>query len=84
MELVARNVQVDGGEIDLLMIDGRDKVAVEVRSTMSAHDPVDAAPESKRRHVARLGRRLGATRIDVVGVRMDRSGVTIHWVPAAS
>ena len=80
--MIANNVQVKGGEIDLLVVDRGVRVAVEVRTRIGGDDPVDAADHAKRAHVATLARQVGATRVDVVGIRLDRNGVDVHWVPA--
>jgi Holliday junction resolvase-like predicted endonuclease len=74
-------VTIDAGEIDLLARDGRTRVAVEVRTITGPGDPIDAVDFSKRRHVAALARRVGAARVDLVGVGLRRWGVEIHWVP---
>jgi putative endonuclease len=79
--IVARNVEVGRGELDLLVLDGRTRVVVEVRTSMGRLDPIDAVGESKRRRVRSLAARVGAGRVDFVGVGIDRRGVTFHWVP---
>lgn len=82
--MIATNVVVPGGEIDILARDGHRRVAVEVRTRSAGADPVDAADAIKREHAARLTRRAGAVRFDVIGIRVDTDGVDVHWVPAAS
>lgn len=81
LRVVARNVSVRGGEIDLLARDGNQLVAVEVRTVTRLGDPIDAVDGAKRRHVARIAAAAGASRVDMVGVGLDRSGVVVHWVP---
>jgi Holliday junction resolvase-like predicted endonuclease len=79
--VVAANVNVGRGEIDLLGIDGRTRVAVEVRTTTAGGDPIDAVGPSKRRQVMSLARRIGAGRVDFVGVGIGPTAVVVHWVP---
>lgn len=84
LKLVDSNRRVPGGEIDLLMRDGHLTVAVEVRTRVGGSDPADAADQRKRVHAASIARRTGASRFDVVGVRVDRYGFDVHWVPEAA
>ena len=84
LDVVAANVIVPGGEIDLLAVDGSERVAVEVRTRLGGPDPVDAADPAKRARVRALARQIAATRVDVLGIRIHRSGFDVHWVPAAS
>lgn len=81
--VVARNVEVAGGEIDLVARHGRTMVAVEVRSRWM-DDPIDAFDHDKHRQVAALARMLDPPcgRIDLVAVRFHLGGVDIRWVPA--
>ena len=79
--MIARNVRVPGGELDLLALDGRIKVAVEVRLTSGKDDPIDRLDPHKREHVVRIARRAGAQRVDGLGLRIDDSGFDAHWVP---
>jgi putative endonuclease len=83
LTVLASNVVVPEGEIDLIALDGRSRVAVEVRSRVGGGDPVDAADDRKRFHASRLAAAAGAHRFDVVGVRLGREGVDVHWVPGA-
>jgi Holliday junction resolvase-like predicted endonuclease len=78
---IARNVAVDGGEIDLLMSDNGTTVAVEVRTVTTEGDPIDAIGNQKRRHVGRLAGKAGAGRHDYLGIGFRPSGVEVHWVP---
>lgn len=84
MTPIARNVEVDGGEIDLLMSDHARKVAVEVRTVTGEGDPIDAIDPGKRRHVARLAGKVGAGRVDFLGIGFRRWGVELHWVPGVN
>ncbi|MCI0543951.1 MAG: YraN family protein [Actinobacteria bacterium] len=83
IEVVARNLTVPGGEIDLLAVDRGTRVAFEVRTRVGGADPVDAAGAGKRSHAAALARRAGAFRLDVIGLRLDATGFDLHWVPGA-
>jgi Holliday junction resolvase-like predicted endonuclease len=78
---IARNVAVDGGEIDLLMADKATRVAVEVRTISGEGDPIDAIGGEKRSHVRRLAGKVGAGRVDYVGVALRDWGAEVHWVP---
>ena len=79
--MVARNVEIDGGEIDLLMSDDSAQVVVEVRTITGEGDPIDAVDDSKRERVRRLAGQVRASRVDYVGVGFRSWGVEVHWVP---
>ncbi|HVR79449.1 MAG TPA: YraN family protein [Acidimicrobiia bacterium] len=81
MAVVAANVEVGRGELDLLAVDGMTRVAVEVRTTTGEGDPIDAVDPLKRRQVAMLAARIGAGRVDFVGVGIGSDGAVVHWVP---
>lgn len=55
-------------------------MAIEVRTTTGSGDPIDAIGEEKRRHVRRLASSVGASRVEFVGIGLDRTGVTVHLV----
>ena len=74
------NLDLDEGEIDLLVQDGPDLVAVEVRTRSGGSDPIDAVGMTKRDRVRHLASLVGATRVDFVGVRITDDGVDFHWV----
>lgn len=81
LRILASNVAVDGGEIDLLADDSGTRVAVEVRTTTGHHDdPIDAVSVSKRMQVQKLARSVRAERVDYVGVRLGTTHVDFHWV----
>ena len=81
MDLIGRNVEATGGEIDLLMRDRGSRVIIEVRAITGDGDPIDAVGTAKRDHVRRLGGGIGASRVDFVGVGFRSWGVEVHWVP---
>ena len=81
LHILDRNVTVTGGEIDLIARDGTRRVAVEVRTITGGGDPIDAIDESKRSHVNSLAAGAGASRVDLVGVALDRDALVVHWVP---
>ena len=81
LDVVGRNVKVGRGELDLLALDRRQRVVVEVRAITANRDPIDAIGPGKRRHVKRLAGAAGASRVDFLGVRIGPDDVVIHWVP---
>lgn len=81
MRPITSNVGVDGGEIDLLMSDNGLRVAVEVRTVTGAGDPIDAVDGAKRSRVRRLAGKVGAGRVDYLGIGFRPWGVEVHWVP---
>jgi putative endonuclease len=81
VEVVGRNIEVPGGELDLLALDEGQRLAVEVRTRVGGGDPIDAVGYEKRRHVRRLASSVGAARTDLVGVRVSVGSVDVHWVP---
>ncbi len=81
MSPLARNLEVDGGELDLVMSDRGRRVAVEVRSVTRDGDPIDAVDRGKRQHVRKLASGVGISRVDFLGVGFRSWGVEVHWVP---
>jgi Holliday junction resolvase-like predicted endonuclease len=81
LRVMAANVRVDRGEIDILALDRGERVAVEVRTITGDGEPIDAADPAKRQKVRRLASKAGANRVDFVGVRIDPTAVVFHWVP---
>lgn len=81
--ILARNVRVGRGEIDLMVLIDGQRVAVEVKATTSESvgDPIDHFDEEKQRQVRALAGRQDVFRIDYVGVELSSSGVTIRWLP---
>ncbi len=84
LTVIDTNVVVGRGEIDIVARDGKRRVAVEVRTRTGPGDPIDAADHEKRRQVHRLAARIGAHRVDLVGLRLGAGCLEVHWVPGAS
>lgn len=80
LRIVDTNVVIGRGEIDLIALDDDELVAVEVRTITGEGDPIEAIDDRKRDHVAQLGRVFGADRVDLVGLRLDPLGMSVHWV----
>jgi len=86
VRVVARNLIVGRGEVDVLaLIDGIRSV-VEIRSVRQGRewiDPINAFDGAKSRQVRRLAARVGARRVDLVTVSFSPAGVDLHWLPWA-
>ena len=88
--VLARNLRVGRGEIDILAeIDG-ERAVVEVRSRWAASDarspdPLDSFDAAKARQVRKLAASLPAParRVDLITVRFHRDGVDLLWLPRA-
>jgi len=79
---VATNVHADGGEIDLIVRDGRHVVAVEVKTSADGIDPIEAVDDHKFGMVARTVASLphAISRIDIVGIAVGDDSVVIRWL----
>lgn len=84
LSIEAINVQLSDGELDVLATDAGQRVVVEVRTTSTGQDPIDAIGVGKRRRVERLARVVRADRVDFVGIRVGQLGFDVHWVPGSS
>lgn len=84
LRIVGRNVEVDRGELDLLALDRGRRVVVEVRSVTGREDPLRAFRPDKASQVARLARRVGAQRVDLVAVHLDDGAAELRWVKGAA
>lgn len=80
--VLAQNVEVDDGEVDIVVEIEGVRVAVEVRSRWR-EDPLDAFDDTKLDRVRRSARRLSppCRRIDLVTIRFDEAGAHIRWMP---
>jgi len=81
LKILDRNVAIGGGELDLIAIDGRRRVVIEVRTMTGDGDPIDAVSDRKRRRVRGLAGAAGGARVDLVGVGLRSWGAEIHWLP---
>jgi Holliday junction resolvase-like predicted endonuclease len=85
VHILARNVRVDHGELDLVVRIGDRRVAIEVKTiqTGGLDDPVFAFTEDKARRVRTAANLLDIPRIDLVAVTLSRSGIAVRWIPEA-
>jgi Holliday junction resolvase-like predicted endonuclease len=85
-KIVARNLTVNGGEVDIVAEIEHIKTVVEVRSVTTRASrlppphPLDAFDDAKCRQVRRLANALRCQRVDLVAVRFHNGGVDFHWV----
>ncbi|HEX2153529.1 MAG TPA: YraN family protein [Acidimicrobiia bacterium] len=84
LKVVARNVEVAGGELDILALDSGRRVAVEVRSITGPGEPLQAFGSDKAARVARLARLAGAERVDLVAIRLTPEAAEVRWVRGAA
>jgi Holliday junction resolvase-like predicted endonuclease len=86
VRVLARNLNVGRGEIDVLALIGDIRSVVEVRSVRQGRewiDPISAFDVSKSRQVRGLAARVSARRVDLVTVSFSPGGVDLHWLPWA-
>lgn len=86
VRVVARNLIVGRGEIDVLALIGGKRSVVEVRSVRQGRewiDPIGAFDAAKSKQVRGLAAQVGASRVDLVTVSFSPAGVDIHWLPWA-
>jgi putative endonuclease len=82
VRMIARNVVVDRGELDLVGEVRGNRVAFEVR-TRVGDDPLDSFDLTKLDRVRRAARHHDPPiwRIDLLTVRLNRDSVDIRWMP---
>jgi putative endonuclease len=82
--VLARNLEIGRGEIDLLVSDGRERVVVEVKTVTAAAGRAgsDVVDEAKDGRLRTLARQLDPPvhRIDIVEVLLDESGARARWL----
>ena len=80
--IVARNLHVGSDEIDLVVRDGDAVAAVEVKTSGNGDDPLSAVDEAKFGRLARAAAAapMRVTRLDLVGVSVSRSGLSVRWL----
>jgi putative endonuclease len=91
--IVARNFRCRAGEIDLVALDDREVVFVEVRSRRGtrAGTPLESVDPRKQAQVVRVARHFVAARgwterdarFDVIGVRFDQEPPAVEHVRGA-
>ncbi len=81
--MLARNLEIGGGEIDLVVAFGREQAVVEVRTARRTDVAPDLFSRAKESQVRRLAALLEPPvfRIDFVTVLVQRDGVTVRWQP---
>lgn len=80
LEVIGRNVAVGGGEVDILAVDGRRRVLVEVRTITGDYDPLEAFDSVKSQRVSSLAREAGADRVDLVAMRLGPEAAEVRWI----
>jgi putative endonuclease len=91
--ILARNFRCRAGEIDLVALDDREVVFVEVRARRGERlgTPLESVDGRKQAQVVRVARHFVAARgyldhdarFDVIGVRFDREPPTVEHVRGA-
>jgi Holliday junction resolvase-like predicted endonuclease len=80
VNVLDRNVAVDNGELDLIIVVRKLRVAVEVKSASGDVDPIVHFDADKRSQVRQLARKTSCRRIDLVLVWYRADGVWIRWL----
>ena len=81
IRVLATNVAVGRGEIDLVCEERGRRFVVEVKTGSWDRDahPRDHFTDRKARQVGELAGRLGISRVDLVTVTVSAEGATIDW-----
>ena len=81
VRILKRNVKVGRGEIDLIAADESGPFVVEVKTGIASEDdhPRFHFTDEKATQVARLARKFGIHRIDLVTVVVGHSGAQTDW-----
>lgn len=81
--ILARNLRLWPGEIDLFVEVAGVLVAVEVKTRIGA-DPVEEMTDLKAERLRRSGLRMAPRphRYDLVAVRLNTDGAQVRWLPA--
>ncbi|MBQ8903120.1 MAG: YraN family protein [Oscillospiraceae bacterium] len=80
LEIIARNFRRKGGELDIVALDGRMLVVVEVKARKfgSITDGLDAMTVTKRRNIIRTAQRfIDETAVDFDEMRFDVAELTL-------
>lgn len=84
VQIVARNVVVGRGEIDILALDHGRRLVVEVRTITGPGDPLEAFGVAKAAQVGRLARIVGADRVDLMAIHLGEAAAEVRWVKGAA
>ncbi len=81
--MLQRNARVGDGEVDLIVAIEDQRVVVEVKttSTISSGDAIYHFDTNKQHRVRLLANRIGARRVDYVGVELSADAATVRWLP---
>ena len=81
--LLQRNARIGDGELDLVVAFDGQRVAVEVKTTSEASrgEAIFHFNGAKQRRVRLLANRIGARRVDYVGVEVSAVAATVRWLP---
>lgn len=79
-----RNVRVAGGEVDVIVRDGKDRVVVEVRTRTGPVSAMQGLGHQKVTRVKRLAATLGISRVDLMAIDVRTDGIDVRWVRNAS
>jgi len=84
LTVVDRNVFVDGDELDLIALEGSQRIVVEVKTSANGDDPLEAIDDVKAHRIRRAiqGYGMPVHRIDAIAVRLTPGGVSVRWVKA--
>jgi len=80
MKIISRNFRRKGGELDIVALDGRMLVVVEVKARKfgSLTDGLDAMTVTKRRNIIRTAQRfIDETDVDFAEMRFDVAELTL-------
>ena len=81
--IIARNVRIGRGELDIVARHNGVMVAVEVKTvTDPKANPFRSFTADKAAQVKRLARIHGCQRSDLVVVQLAEAGVLFRWLPA--
>ena len=83
IRVLAKNVRIGRGEVDLVAADGAGRFVVEVKTGMETPDehPRWNFTDRKAQQVVRMARSLGIRRVDLVTVVVGEEGVAVEWHP---
>ena len=79
--MVAVNLQVGRGEVDIVAIDRGVAAVVEVRTVTGVGDPMDSFDDVKLAQVYSLAATIGVGRVDFISVAARLECVEIRWLP---